>query len=161
MNTNQINGKNSGERGNGSVRPGFDQAPQDPELEAVLKDFRASVHAWSEAAYQSSIDAADRSRALVLSPAPRRTLWNRSLAWALSLVLMAIIGTEGIHQYHQKQLARQVAIQRELEHQRKVVQQQHAREVDELLARVDSDVSREVPSAMEPLASLMVDDETQ
>jgi hypothetical protein len=94
---------------------------------------------------------------LVLSPAPRRIRWNRSLAWALSLVLAAGLGSEGIYQYHQKQLARQVAIQ----HQLQVVQQQHAREVDELLARVDRDVSREVPSAMEPLASLMADDETQ
>jgi hypothetical protein len=30
-----------------------------------------------------------------------------------------------------------------------------------LLAKVDSDVSREVPSAMEPLAQLMAGDETQ
>jgi hypothetical protein len=30
-----------------------------------------------------------------------------------------------------------------------------------LLAKVDSDVSREVPSAMEPLALLMAEDETR
>jgi len=153
MNKNQMNGKTPGERENGSARPGFDQASQDPELEAVLKDFRASVHAWSDKTY--------RRRALVLSPTPRRTLWNRSLAWALSLVLMAGVATTGLNQYHQSQLARQARIQHEVEQRRQLAQQQHAREVDDLLARVDSDVSREVPSAMEPLATLMADDETQ
>jgi hypothetical protein len=159
MISNSTNGKYPGEGKNGSARRGFDEAAQNPELEAVLKDFRASVHAWSEATYRSCIEA-DRSRALVLSPAPQRTLWRRSLAWALSLVLAAGVAMAGAYEYHQKELARQANIQREIEHQRQVAEQ-HARDEDELLARVDSDVSREAPSAMEPLASLMADDETQ
>lgn len=154
------NGRIPGERESGSVRRQFDEAAQDPELEAVLADFRASVHAWSEATYETSRQEDRRSRALVLSPAPRRALWQQSLGWALSLVLTAALASGGFFQYRQKELAHQAAIQRELEHQR-LVDQQHAREADELLARVDSDVSREVPSAMEPLASLMADDETQ
>ena len=36
-----------------------------------------------------------------------------------------------------------------------------AQEEEDLLAKVDSDVSREVPSAMEPLAQLMAEDETE
>jgi uncharacterized protein YlxW (UPF0749 family) len=152
MNFNSTNGNIPGERESGSVRQGLNEAAQDPELEAVLADFRVSVHAWSEAAY--------RSRALVLSPAPHRILWRRSLVWALSLVLTAGVAVAGVYEYHQKELARQAEIRRELERQRQAVQQ-HAREVDELLARVDSDVARETPSAMEPLASLMADDETQ
>jgi hypothetical protein len=39
--------------------------------------------------------------------------------------------------------------------------EQRNRDEEELLAKVDSDVSREVPSAMEPLAQLMAEDDTQ
>jgi len=176
MNSRQTNGRIPGEGDKGSARAAFDQTAQDPELDTVLRNFRASVHAWSEATYQSGveatyqfgveataqsrIEAAGRSRALVLPPAPRRILWNRSLAWSLSLVLTAGVATTGIYEFHQKEVARDKAIQQEIEHQRQLAQQ-HARDVDELLARVDSDVSREAPTAMEPLASLMADDETQ
>lgn len=146
------NGKIPGERKSGSERREFDDAAQDPDLDAVLSDFRASVHAWSDAKY--------RSRALVLSSAPRRTLWRQSMAWALFVVLTATVVSAGLLQYHQKEVAHQAAIQRELDRQR-MISQQHARDTDDLLARVDSDVSREVPTAMEPLASLMADDETQ
>jgi hypothetical protein len=154
------NGKIPGERESGSARRQFDEAAQDPELDAVLSDFRASVHARSEAMYRSRFQTAGRSRALVLSSAPRRALWHHSMAWALSVVLTAAVVSAGLLQYHQKEVARQAAIQRELDRQR-MVSQQHARDTDDLLARVDSDVSREAPTAMEPLASLMADDETQ
>ncbi len=56
-----------------------------------------------------------------------------------------------------------IAAARVAEQQRLVAQQRErqARQEDEdLLAKVDSDVSREVPLAMEPLAQLMVEDET-
>ena len=39
--------------------------------------------------------------------------------------------------------------------------QQVRQEDEDLLAKVDSDVSRGVPSAMEPLAQMMAGDETQ
>jgi hypothetical protein len=150
---------NTGKAGNGAA-----DHRQDPDQEAVLgavlQDFRASVHAWSEATYQSRIEATYSSRALVLSPVPRRTFAQRSLGWALSLVLTAGVATAGVHELHQRELAKQAAL-REAEHQRQLAFEQHAREVDELLAKVDSAVSREVPSAMEPLATLMVEDETQ
>jgi ribosomal protein S25 len=48
--------------------------------------------------------------------------------------------------------------------QRKQVQEQQARAQvtdEDLLADVDSDVSRQVPSAMEPLAQMMAGDETK
>lgn len=156
-------GKIPGDRA-GGVR--FEETAQDPELKTVLEDFRASVHAWSDEAY--------RSRASVLSSVPHRTLWHRSLVWALSLVLTAGVALAGVYQYHQKELARQAALQhdRTLQHEAQVNEvahetgvasrtQQQTRDADELLARVDSDVARETPSAMEPLASLMDDDEKQ
>jgi CHASE3 domain sensor protein len=61
---------------------------------------------------------------------------------------------------HKLELARIAAEARAAE-QRRVIAEQRAREEEDLLANVDSDVSREVPSAMEPLARLMADDETR
>ena len=138
-----------------------EMAAQDPMLEAVLHDFRASVRAWSEAKYRSGNEAAYRGKSLVLSPVPHRTLWNRSLAWSLSLALALGAGSATFYEYHQQQLARAVAAQREADHQRQLAAAQHTREVDDLLAMVDSDVSREVPSAMEALANPTSEDESQ
>jgi hypothetical protein len=46
--------------------------------------------------------------------------------------------------------------------QQKLADEQRAlKENEDLLAQVDSDVSRQVPSAMEPLAQLMDVDEAQ
>jgi ssDNA-specific exonuclease RecJ len=58
--------------------------------------------------------------------------------------------------------AARVAEQQRLQEQLAAQQRsQQARQEDEdLLAKVDSDVSRDVPAAMEPLAQLMVEDET-
>jgi hypothetical protein len=57
-----------------------------------------------------------------------------------------------------------IAAMRAAERERPVAQQQkqQARVEDEdLLANVDSDVSREVPAAMEPLAQLTAEDGTK
>jgi hypothetical protein len=155
-----MNGQHSMDNNTGKAGNGAADQQQDPNLDAVLQDFRASVHAWGAATYQSRSEATSRSRTLVLSPVPRRTLGQRSLAWALSLALAAGVDTTGVHELRQRELAKQVA-QREAVHQRQLALEQHARDVDELLAKVDSAVSREVPSAMEPLATLMVEDNTQ
>jgi hypothetical protein len=61
---------------------------------------------------------------------------------------------------HRQEVARIAAERRAAEQLRQVRQQQAAMVSDEvLLADVDSDVSRQVPSAMEPLAQMM--DETK
>lgn len=88
------NGKIPGERESSSRRRPIDEADQDSQLEAVLSDFRASVHAWSKAKY--------RSRALVLSPAPRRTLWRQTLAWSLCVLLTGTVVSGGLFQYHER-----------------------------------------------------------
>ena len=146
---------------NGAAQDGFLQHEQDPMLQSVLKDFRASVHHWSEAVYETTSAPALRGKTLVLSSTPRRSLGQRSLAWALSLVVAAGVVSTGGYEFHQRDLAHRAQLHREAEHQRRLALEQHAREVDELLAKVDSDLSRQVPTAMEPLASLMVDDNTQ
>jgi hypothetical protein len=55
-----------------------------------------------------------------------------------------------------------IAAAAEAARQQKLAAEQRAHEENEdLLAKVDSDVSREVPIAMEPLAQLMAEDEAQ
>jgi hypothetical protein len=70
----------------------------------------------------------------------------------------------GLFERHQRiESARIVSEQRAAE-QEKLLHEQEARAKvtdEELLADVDSAVSRQVPSAMEPLAQLMTEDETK
>ena len=123
----------------------------DQEMEHVLRDFRMSVHAWSDAVYR---------RPRLVEVAPRRMAWRSAAAWALGSVL--VIGGAGggllEHQY-QKEQAR-IAAALEAEHERQL-QEQRAREAEAELAKVDNDVSREVPNALEPLAQLMTLDDSQ
>ena len=121
----------------------------DPTLQAAMRDFRASVHAWSDAAY-------NRPRP-VLASAPARSAWRRSAAWVLSLMLsFGIFGTAAWEHHHQGEVAARQH-QQELERER-ILAAQKEKETEELMANIDSDVSRQVPSAMEPLADLMTDD---
>jgi hypothetical protein len=131
------------------------------ELQQALQDFRQTVHAWSEAEY-----ARPRS---VQSVAARHT-WKWALTWAMGCVL-AIGGLgAGLYEHHQQQAAKgnetpqqqqmtAAAAQSaapEVNAPVKEVPAQEATEMDaSLLAAVDSDVSRQVPSEMEPLAQLM------
>jgi uncharacterized membrane protein len=134
----------AGEVGNVTEEPG-----ELDKLDEALRDFRLSVHAWSDAVYS-------RPRAAV---APRQ-VWRLAAGWALGCVLVAGCASAGLWQHHQREMRSATA--RMAEQERRAVQQrnQQARQEDEdLLAKVDSDVSREVPAAMEPLAQLMAEDE--
>jgi hypothetical protein len=133
----------------------LDSAPGttlDPELDQALKTFRLSVHAWSDAAY-------NRPRPFV-APAMHHRAWRLAAAWTLGFALVAGGVSGGIFERHHRQEVARIAAQREAEHQRQLAADR-AREEEELLAKVDSDVSRQVPSAMEPLALLMAEDETR
>jgi uncharacterized protein HemX len=124
----------------------------DPNLRDALLEFKASVHGWSDAAYSAARTAPTR-------PAIAR---RRTLAWALSLVLASGALSGAVYERHHQQVLAQQQRQRELqlEHQRQMAaqQQQHASEAEDLMAKIDSDVAREVPTAMEPLAQMMTDD---
>ena len=139
----------AGEVGNVAEEPG--------ELDEALTNFRLCVHAWSEAALS-------RQRTAVAPVAPRK-VWRLALGWALGCVLVAGGASAGIWQHQQREMrnvAARVAEQQRL-HEQLVAQQrsQQTRQEDEdLLAKVDSDVSREIPTAMEPLAQLIAEDET-
>ena len=124
-----------------------------PELDLALREFRLSVHAWSEATYSRPRTAVSAGR--------RKQVWRLAAGWALGCVLVAGGASAGVWQHQQREMKSAAA--RVAERQRLVAQlrEQQARQEDEdLLAKVDSDVSREVPVAMEPLAQLMVEEET-
>jgi hypothetical protein len=61
---------------------------------------------------------------------------------------------------HRKIEQARVAAARLAEQQKALREQQAKQDDEDMLAKVDSDVSREVPSAMEPLAQ-MTDDEAK
>jgi hypothetical protein len=127
---------------------------QDVELNEALKNFKASVHAWSDAAY---------NRPRTLPQEVRRRSWRLAASWALGCLLVAGSVSGGVFErQHRLELARIAAAQQAAE-QQKQLREQQAREEDEedLLAKVDSDVSRQVPSALEPLAQMMAEDETK
>lgn len=123
----------------------------EPELRQSLSDFKASVHAWSDAAL-------NRPRTVTTPPA--RSAWRMAAVWALAAVLLAVAVSGGLYERHQRQHEAQIAAQRAAGQQRGQAAQQ-AVSSEDLLANVDSDISREVPSALEPLASLMTDNGNQ
>jgi hypothetical protein len=118
----------------------------EPELRQALGDFKASVDAWSEAMMS-------RPREV---KTPARVKWGVVTKWALGCVVFAGTVSGGVYENHRQQQAAKVEAARVAEHQREVAAQRSSDEQD-LMAKVDSDVSQEVPSALEPLASLMDD----
>jgi hypothetical protein len=145
-----------------SLRDQFGEEPeQNPELEQALKQalnhFRASVRAWSEA----ELGRARTGPRLAMKTVRQRS-WRLAAGWALGCVLVAGSAGGGIYERHQRQeLARMAAAAHAAESERLVAEQRVREEEEDLLAKVDSDVSREVPSAMEPLARLMAEDEAK
>ena len=131
----------------------------DPAVAEALRHFKASVDAWSGAAYS-------RPRTTVVSTV--RHSWRRAASWALGCVLAAGSLAGGVYEHHHRQeLARIKAMQAarkaqqaRLEAEKSAAENAVTKDQD-LLATVDSDVSREVPAAMEPLAQLMDDNGTR
>ncbi|MGC9158656.1 MAG: hypothetical protein ACP5FH_06655 [Terracidiphilus sp.] len=127
----------------------------DPGLEEALAEFRSSLCAWSEAVFQHSPTGP--------AVAPRRRFMQWALGWALVCLLIAGLASAGMWERRQQQQRVAVAL-RWAEHERMVAAQQAKRKKDaeeNLLARINNDVSQEVPSAMEPLVRLMYGEETQ
>ena len=121
----------------------------DQELKQALSNFKSSVFAWSDAEYGKP--------RMAVRPVRQRS-WRLAAGWALGCVLMAGGVSGGVYERHYRQEQAKIAAVREAERQR-LAAEQRVREEDELLAKVDSDVSREIPTAMEPLAQLMAEDE--
>lgn len=145
-----------GEEQNASqVRTGGVAAAQmDAAMEQALSNFRLSVHAWSDAVY-------NRPQRTLMA-APRHGVWRIAAGWALACSLLVGGVSTGLYVQHERQAeqASRLAAAREAEHER-LMDDMRAREAENLLANVDKDVSREVPSALEPLADLMGADSAQ
>jgi hypothetical protein len=125
----------------------------DQELSEALVNFRLSVHAWSDAELT-------RPRKLVIGV--RRRSWRLAAGLALGCTLVAGGVSGGVYERHQRQETARIAAEAKVAEQQRLVAAEKARQDEEdLLAKVDSDVSRETPSAMEPLAQLMAEDEVQ
>jgi hypothetical protein len=159
-----------------------DMAGESPELKQALKHFKASVDAWS---YAVSTDAA-YSRPRTAAKVAMRHSWRMAAGWALGCLLAAgSLAGAGHEIYRRQELARvaaqkaaQQAAQQRAAAGRAIALRASAQvektapavaiakvnagtQDEDLLASVDSDVSREVPAAMEPLAQLMDDNGTQ
>ena len=126
---------------------------QDPLLDAALRNFRQSVHEWSDAAYRQPRAIPGRASRKAAPP------WAM-VSWALGLVLAAGVATTGIHERSRHLEEARLAAARQAEQQREAAAQR-AKDSEDLLAKVDSDVSQEVPSALEPLAQMMTDDDSR
>jgi hypothetical protein len=132
----------------------------DPALEEALTNFRTSVHAWSDAAYS-------RQRSFVVTGARvvRQRSWRQATGWAMASLLVAVGLSGGFYEHHHRLEMAKIAAARAAEQQKLASEQQSLvgekktpDDEEDLLAKVDSDVSREVPSAMEPLAQMMNDE---
>jgi uncharacterized protein HemX len=133
------------------MHPELHSSDEDLLLEQALKNFRSSVHAWS---------AAELSRVRPAVKTKRQRSWRLAAGWALAGVLVVGGVSGGFYEHHQQEL--KIAAAARLAEQQQVARELQAREdEEELLAKVDSDVSRVVPSAMEPLAQLMAEDGTR
>jgi hypothetical protein len=128
----------------------------DPVIAPALKNFKASVDAWSKSA-ESAEAAGSRPRATLKVVRHR---WRLAAAWALGCVLAASSLAGALYErQHRHELARtaaaQAAAQRAAQQQRAAEQQTASAGDQDLLANVDNDISRAVPAAMEPLAQMM------
>ena len=127
----------------------------DPVLKQALGDFKAGVRAWSDAAY-------NRPRAA--ESAVLRRSWRLAAGWSLATLLLVGTVSGGFYERHRAELQSRRAMERAGEQQRQLAAR-HAQEINDqeeaALASMDGDVSREVPSAMEPLAQLPDETESQ
>lgn len=133
---------------------------EEQEIEAALKNFRASVHAWSEAEF---------SRPRNVKTARQSGVWrliaNPVLSWGLAAVLVVGGAAIPVAVHHERQVEAQrlAAIQRQQHQAAEAAARlaQNSMDDEELLKHVDSDIAQAAPDAMQPLASLMGDTASQ
>jgi hypothetical protein len=144
----QKSGKNTGESEERTAREPA-QSVEDAALDRALSDFCSSVHSWSDAVY-------NRPRPIMATS--RRAVWRKAAAWSLGSMLVIGAAGGGVLEIRHRQDEARIAAAREAQRQRALAEE---REAEKELAKVDTDVAREVPNAMEPLAQLMTEDDSQ
>ena len=124
----------------------------EPELREALGNFKSSVDAWSEAMKSRPREA----------KVPARANWGAVTKWALGCVVFMATVTGGVYQNHRQEEQAKAAAAAQVVEQQRAIAEQQAKEQSaaDLMAKVDSDIAREVPSALEPMASLMNEDES-
>jgi cell division protein FtsL len=142
----------------GQGRETEDVQLQDAQVDAALRNFRESVHAWSGQEFgrarvirRSRWDAMSR---VIARPA---MVWAMASTLACALLVVSVGVPVSVHHERQVVADRQAALDRERAMQAEAAKQQAAPAMsdDELLSHVDSDIAQAAPDAMEPLASLM------
>jgi hypothetical protein len=128
---------------------------EDVQVEEALRNFRASVHAWSERELRPNRTPKAASRWMV-APA---------MAWGLASVLAVAAVTVPVSVHHERQVAaaRLAAEQQQKQRAAAEAARAAANSMDDeaLLNHVDSDIAQSTPDAMEPLASLMGETSSQ
>jgi hypothetical protein len=152
MNFREEFGDGQGERAEGAaMNTELHLSDEDLLVEQALKNFRSSVDAWS---------AAELSRVRPAVKVRRQRSWRLAAGWALAGVLVAGGVSGGFYERHQQEL--RIAAAARLAEQQRAARELQAREDEEdLLVKVDSDISQVVPSAMEPLAQLTAEGESR
>jgi hypothetical protein len=124
----------------------------EPEVREALGNFKLSVDAWSEAMMSRPREA----------KAQATTNWSAVMKWALGCVVFAGTVSGGVYQNHRQLEVAKIEAARIVEQQREMAAAKLAKlDEEDLMANVDSAVARQVPSALEPLATLMTEDDAQ
>jgi len=152
-----------------------DMAGENQEFAQALKHFKASMDAWSDAALSRPRTVAE------VAVRPAAAGWRTAASWALGCLLAAGSLAGAVREIHHRQqqtklaqkqaaeeraaAAREAAFLASAQVEKSVAAAATAKKVPsvqdaDLLASVDSDISRQVPAAMEPLAQLMDDSGT-
>jgi hypothetical protein len=125
---------------------------EDQVVEQALRNFKTSVDTWSKAAMNRPCTTVKVAR----------HGWRLAAGWALGSAIAAVSVAGALHEREHRQeqariAAAQAAAQKAAQQKLSDVDQQlsPAQNDEDLLANVDSDVSRAVPAAMEPLAQMM------
>lgn len=150
------------------------------EVAQALQHFKASVNTWSEAALSHPRTVASGSRSGAAH-------WRLATGWALGCVLAAGSLSAAVYEHQHRQDRARIAAEKAAAQkapqqpiaveqvaspavqpagQRKAAEVVPAKlnpgsEDETLLATVDTDISQQVPAAMEPLAQLMDDNGPQ
>ena len=125
----------------------------EPELREALGNFKASVDTWSDAMI-------GRPRKLQ-APESTPMNWGLLAKWALGCAVFVATLSGGVYENHRQHVAAQIEAARVAEQQRQLAAQKAKdQSADDLMAKVDSDIERQVPQALEPLEALMNQDQS-
>jgi hypothetical protein len=132
---------------------------EDLQVTAALRNFRESVHGWSEQEFSKT------RTSRVIAP---HGFWVRMrgpvAGWALGCVVamtavtVAVTVPVTVHRQHkiaEERIAQQEQIR--LADEKAKLEAANSMTDEELLSHVDSDIAQATPDAMEPLASMMRD----